>query len=375
MGKPILPDIKLLLQAGFKLEDVKGLKRALALMKQPVNPDLKPNARRLFRIIDEQRAVNRYKWYNLPEGLSSQELERLLYYRYSLCFFYWEKTGQFYFLPYALNGTIDMYARFNHVTPVPFAEQEDYKKTAEYKGKVKMLQELKLKVIKDVVVDLSEINYEMLTNSCVLLRDYTNQLGQKEIARWTLHEHLLDLQADTLCFLRTNLILATGIQGLKVPDADAASEADSIGAQFYTAAVTGNPYVAVTGTVQKDFQELQPNSTTKASEYFLAMQSIDNMLLSAYGIENSGLFNKKAHTLESENAVNATNVSLVMQDGLSQRQHFCNIVNSIWNLGLWCEISENVVGADTNGDGVAYDESDPETDSGVPGASEEGGGE
>lgn len=371
MGKSVLPDIKLLLQAGFKLEDVKGLKRALALLKQPANPDLKPNARRLFRIIDEQRAVNRYKWYNLPEGLSSQELERLLYYRYSLAFFYWEKTGQFYFLPYALNGTIDMYARFNHITPVPFAEQEDYKKTEEYKGKAKMLQELKLKVIKDVVVDLTEISYEMLTNSAVLLRDYTNQLGQKELPRWTLHDCLLDLQADTLCFLRTNLILATGIQGLKVPDADSASEADNIGAQFYTAAVTGNPYVAVVGTIQKDFQELQPVSTTKASEYFLSLQSIDNLLLSSYGIENAGLFNKKAHTLESENAVNASNVSLVMQDGLAQRQHFCNIVNSIWNLNMWVEISENVVGMDTNGDGVAYDETDPETDAGAPGASEE----
>lgn len=374
MGKPLLPDIKLLLQAGFKLDDIKGLKRAYSLLKQPINPDLKPNARRLFRIIDEQRAVNRFKWFNLPEGLSSQELERLLYYRYSLCFFYWEATGQFYFLPYALNGTIDMYARFNHVTPVPFAEQDEYKKTEEYKTKAKLLQDLKLKVIKDVVVDISQIDKEMLTNSCVLLRDYTNQLGQKEIARWALHEHLLDLQADTLCFLRTNLILATGIQGLKVPDADAASEADSVGAQFYTAAVMGNPYIAITGTVQKDFQELQPVTTAKASEFFLSLQSIDNMLLSAYGIENSGMFNKKAHTLQAENAVNATNVSLVMQDGLTQRQHFCNIVNSIWNLNMWCEISEDVVGLDTNGDGVMYDESDPTTDIGV-GGSIEGGDE
>jgi len=375
MGKPIIPDIKTLVQAGFKLEDVKGLKKAISLLLRQQDPDLKPNARRLFRIIDEQRAVNRYKWSGLPRGLSSQELERLLYYRYALCFFYFKATGEFYFLPYALNGTIDFYARFNYVTPVPFAEQEDDKKTEGYKIKQKALQELKLKVVKDVVVDLNEITEEFLTNSCVLLRDYTNQLGQKEIARWALHDHLLDLEADTLCFLRTNLLLATGIVGLKVPDADSASEADLAGAQFYTAAVKGNPYVAVTANIQKDFQELQPNSTTKASEYFLAMQSIDNMLLSAYGIENAGLFQKKAHTLESENAVNATNVSLVMQDGLAQRQHFCNIVNSIWNLGMWCEISENVVGADTNGDGVAYDETDPMSDTGIGGSTEEGGQE
>ena len=44
-----------------------------------------------------------------------------------------------------------------------------------------------------------------------------------------------------------------------------------------------------------------------------------------------------------------------MQDGLSIRQNFCNIVNSIWGLGIWCEPSENVSGADINGDGLLYD--------------------
>ena len=76
------------------------------------------------------------------------------------------------------------------------------------------------------------------------------------------------------------------------------------------------------------------------------------MLLTTYGIENNGMSEKKAHILESENAVNATNVSLIMEDSLAQRQNFCNIVNSIWDLGIWCEPAQNIMGADNDGDGA-----------------------
>ena len=82
---------------------------------------IKDKIKRTLRIIDEQDHVNRYKWHNLPCSLSSQELERLIYYRGQLCFFYFEELDEFYFMPYALDGTIDFYGRFNRIHPVPFA--------------------------------------------------------------------------------------------------------------------------------------------------------------------------------------------------------------------------------------------------------------
>ena len=44
-----------------------------------------------------------------------------------------------------------------------------------------------------------------------------------------------------------------------------------------------------------------------------------------------------------------------MNDYVKIRQNFCNIVNSIWGLGIWYEPSENITGADMNGDGLVYD--------------------
>ena len=106
----------------------------------------------------------------------------------------------------------------------------------------------------------------------------------------------------------------------------------------------------------------------------LAMQSLDNLRLSGYGIDNGGLFEKKAHELQTEADLNGGPVGLVLQDGLSIRQNFCNIVNSIWGIGIWCEPAENIIGADINGDGVVYDRNDAGQNSGIESSNTDNGG-
>ena len=113
-------------------------------------------------------------------------------------------------------------------------------------------------------------------------------------------------------------------------------------------------FVAMTSKV--DFQELSDGSPMKTEEYLLALQGVENLRKGTLGIENGGIFQKKAHKLESEQTGNESSVATVFQDGLSIRQYFCNVVNSIWGLDIWCEPSEAVIGQDLNLDGVVYDE-------------------
>ena len=89
------------------------------------------------------------------------------------------------------------------------------------------------------------------------------------------------------------------------------------------------------------------------------MEAVDNFRLGTFGLENGGLFQKKAHMLQSEQQANILNTGLVMNDCLSHRQNFCNIVNSIWGLGIWCEVSENASGNDRDLDGTIEDDTDP----------------
>ena len=358
---PTLYDISLMQQAGINPQALGVDKKTLLAYSKSNSCALKENVRKFLRIVDEQDAVNRYVWYNLPANITSQELERMLYYKGQLCFFYDKSTEQFYFMPYALDGTIDFYGRYNTIHPVPMTSGVEEEKTDRYKNQAALLSLLKLKCVYGIKTD--EVTLEDMTNSCVLLHDYTKQLSQTIIPRRDINEPLLDTMAECVPFMRTSLLLGTGVKGVRVQDADQESSVREGSRSLERAALEGDPFVPIVGNV--DFQELTDGQLTKSEEYMLAMQSLDNLRLSGYGLDNGGLFEKKAHELQSEADINGGPVGLVMQDGTSIRQHFCNIVNSIWGLGIWCEPAQNVSGADTDGDGVIYDRDDEGQSTGV----------
>lgn len=313
------------------------------------NGGSKPDIKKVLRVIDEQDAVNRYKWYNLPCNLTGEELEKYLYYYGQLCFFYYEPLDQFFFAKYALDGGIDFYGRYNTIHPIPISSGGSDEKLA--KAQEKILSEYKLNCKYGVVLD-EEMDMDTFTNSAVLLHDYTKQLPQTIIPRQQLNDSIIDVEAECIPMLRTNLIASSGVKGMRVSDADQQDEVFQANQQIVSGALTGNVNIPIVGKIE--FQDLASSIGSKPAEYMLAMQSLDNFRLSTYGLENGGLFEKKQHILESENQVNQSNVGLIMQDGLSIRQNFCNIVNSIWGLSIWCEPTENIT-QDLNGDGVQYD--------------------
>lgn len=262
-------------------------------------------------------------------------------------------------MPYALDGTIDAYGRYNSIHPIPMTNGTDEKSN---KALAEYFAALKLKCIYGIKMP-EDVKKEDLDESTVLIHDYTKQLSQVVIPRVAVNDPLLDVMADCIPFMRTAMINSTGIKGVRVQDADQEQNVAEGARAIENAALTGKPWVPVIGSIE--FQELMNGQLGKSEEYMLAMQALDNLRLSGYGIDNGGLFQKKSHLLQEEADVNGGPVGLVLQDGLSIRQNFCNIVNSIWDLGIWCEPAENITGADMNGDGLVYDRNEEGENSGV----------
>lgn len=353
---PTMQDKALLYQAG--IDPKTGLP-----VRMDVGNDakIKSGVKAFLRIIDEQDAVNRGKWFNLPCNITGQELERMLYYKGQLAFFYFKELNEFYFMPYALDGTIDFYGRFNTIHPLPFTNGTTEDKNKESIPLTALLSQKKYKCIYGVIQNEEEITQELLENSCVLLHDYTKQLSQTIIPRQIINEPLIDVMSNIIPYVNTNLLLNSGVKGMRVQDADQQQNVKDASILFKKCALDGTPFTPIVG--MQEFQELGNVAQGKASEYFMALQSLDNLRLSGYGLENGGLFEKKAHVLEEEQALNSGTTGLILQDAVSIRQNFCNIVNSIWNLGIWYEPTENVVG-DIDGDEVAYDRNEEEEASG-----------
>ena len=325
MGKgPCLPNIDAILQVGF------DPKTGLPLKFGSTNKcNLKEELKIKLRIKDEQTAVNRYKWFNLPNGITGQMLERMLYYRGQLAMFYMESDNSFYILPYALNGTIDVYGRFKGITPLPFNGKTDSTK-AWIDG-----------LVKYPIYDVRDTqSLDAMLNGCVLLHDYTPQLSQTIVPRQILQDGLLDTMSEAYPLCRTSLIANSGVTGIRVGNQDEYSNVEAANRSMFDNALTGRPFTPIIGNV--DFQSLTDGKMLRAEEYLSYYQSLDNLRLSFYGIENGGAFQKKEHMLQSEQELNAGNTDLVYQDGLINRQHFCDLVNNIWHLGIWCEECQTV---------------------------------
>lgn len=345
MAKPAILDIDTLIQAGINPKT--GLPLKFGNKRCTTKEDIK----KLIRKNDEQIFVNKYVWYNLPCNITSQELERMLYYKGQLAFFYIKDLNEFYFMPYALDGTIDFYGRYNTVHPVPMTSGTTDKAG---KAQAEYLESLKLKCIYGIKLP-EEIDEKTFTDSCVLLHDYTKQLSQTIIPTQQLNDAVIDIESEIMPYLRTSLLMGTGTKGMRVPDADAANEVFEANQELINSALSAHPYAPIVSNLE--FQELTDGKLTTAADYLQAMQAIDNFRLGLHGVPNGGLFEKNQYVNNAQTNMNlgGADVSLTLMDGLSIRQNFCNIVNSIWNLGIWCEPSETIVNMDLNGDGAMYD--------------------
>lgn len=340
-----LPDLSLFISAGIDPKTGLPIKATIGDPK-----GFKSENKKLLRIMDEQQAVNSFEWFNLPNGLSGNLIERILYYKGQGMFFYFPEMDQFYFLPYALDGGIDMYGRFKSVTPLPF--------NGGSKADKPWIKGFNRKCVYDIQID-EELDIKKIEDSCVLLSDYTKQISQTNISRQILNDPLIDLEADLLPFARTALLNSTGVMGMRVGSEDEYSNVAAASRSINRAALEGEKYVPVVGTL--DFQDLTSGSgANNIDQFLMAMQSIDNYRLSLHGLDSGGIFQKQAHMLESENSMNAAKASLVMQDKLNQRQEFCDIANSIFGLDMWVEVAQPASGVDADLDGEMY-ENDPQS--------------
>lgn len=361
MGGPKLPD--------YKTEIMMGID---PFTKQPTRlateSSIKEQIRKNIRIMDEQEAVNRFKWYNLPDGIDSQLLERIIYYRGQAIFFYDSDLDKFYFLPYALSGSIDPYGRFLQVKALPFlgGTTVDEKKNNQ------------LKVWTDSIIRKPIYSFEEVLNEpekytvkdyCIILKDYTPQEGENIIPRKELQEKFIDLMAEAFPMARTNLIANCGVQGMRVADEDSKKQVEIMSAMIKRCSQSGEPFVPVFGPTE--FQQLTGRGTSKVQDFLMYMQSLDNFRRSCYGLKSGGVFEKKAHELQAEAMVNQSNTDLIFMDSLKKRQDFCDLVNLVFGLTIWCEPSETATGIDSNMDGSTVDEENIEETTMFEGGSED----
>ena len=302
--------------------------------------------KKILRVNDEQIHCNRFQWVNLPRGLSGNLIERILYYRGQGALLFMPGEEKFMFLPFALKGTIDVYGRYKTIGPVPFNGKTE---VDDKDPLTKLISDITVEVVYDPV-DFDELTEKKLRESAVILSDYTRQLPQRIIPKFQLTEPIIDYESKIIPYVNTALSKSTGIGGVRVDGQDEQSLVELASQQVQYAALTGLKWIPLTSPLE--IQELTGGQVAKSEEFLLTMQSLDNFRLGIHGVENGGLFEKKAHTTDLENSINMGTSGFAIKDALYNRQQFCTIANSLWGFDMWCEPDEITVGMDYNGDGM-----------------------
>lgn len=327
---PILAKI-----AGFDI--VKdGKARRYKIAGQAFEP--KASIKRAIRILDEQNAIKRFKWHNLPSGLTGNLVERMLYYRGQLCFFLMEDNLAFYMLPYAPVEGWDVYGRPQFIRPLIFKGPNQID-GQEGKGAMKpFIADFKKKVI----YDFSEDIQKDMRESAIILKDYTPQMNDTIIPRSELMDTTIDLMSECFPLARTQLIANSGVKGMRVDSQDSKEEVNQASQAIYQSALRGYPYVPILGLTE--FQEFG-SSALKVEDYLIDMQALDNFRLSLHGLSSGGLFQKKAHMLEGEEEMNESRAKSTLEDCLENRERFCDLVNDLWGLGISVELDSSASGS------------------------------
>lgn len=350
-----LPDIQTLIGLGFDPAQIDKL--ATYLSGVSICTNRLDAMKKILRKNDRQQFVNRFVWENLPNDLTSEFIERVLYYRYSGIFFYIPELETFNFLPYVGRG-IDEKGRYTTCSPLPFNGSSEKKE----KNITFYIPGLELAPIYDITkttpydVPMFDSNgglsgsrkFIPQLDGCVILNSYCRDLGQRAIPEQEMIDPLLEMMAEAMPLARTNLIANSGVTGMRVNSGDEYSNVDAANKSIEAAALTGKRLVPVVGTL--DFQEFANRGGTDGEQFFLYMQALDNFRLQSYGLKNNGLYEKNQYVNNTMAGNTQANVGQVLEDALKLRQEFCDLINATWGLGISVKASETITNSDTNFD-------------------------
>ena len=297
--------------------------------------------------MDYQQFLTRFRWVNLPEGLSSELLERILYFSGSAMFFYIKELNRFYFLPYGMSGEgtetgIDFYGQYNRLKPYSFNGSTDGSGELNAAGKKLSSQDLYLSTqirdnIKDIpIVETEEEARKIYENGAVVCFDRTPQLSYLIESRNRISQSYVKYLIKILIQTKSALINSNGFNLFST---DSESAADILQLQIDTINEDreNGKLAAVVSRNLGNIENIQSNAPTAITDFWNAFVAADNLRLKSLGIQNDGVIQKKQYQNMQETTLDVDAAMQIYMNSYLERIKFAAIVNSIWGLGIYPE--------------------------------------
>jgi hypothetical protein len=288
--------------------------------------------------------IERFEWTGLPSELTSDLIERILYFRYKGALFIFNK--RFVFLPFTLRNTIDSYGRYEEIQPVLFTGQ--WKTTGDgFTKDVAFVANKTFKAIYDLpegkeedqeienetIDDVSEIKID--DSNAVILTDSSLEISQDFTPMNYLIRPFIEQLTDIFVLVNIDLITSAKAFYVVAKDADQKDAIEKEFANLDQRILNGKRIIVVTSPTK--LEELSGGNTKDTARYFQSYQSIDNLRKDIIGGENGGTFMKQEHTTEMETETNSNQSeggSPVINNALRMRKEFCAIANKVFGISI-----------------------------------------
>lgn len=297
-------------------------------------------------VIDYQQFLTRFKWNNLPEGLSSELFERVMYYSGSAMFFYIKELDRFYILPYAMSGEgeetgIDFYGQFNKIKPYSFNGSTDGSGETSAGKKITAADIFLSTQIRDNIKDVPFVKNEeearkVYENGAVICWDHTPGLSYYCNSRNRLSQAFIKYLIKVLIQVKSALVNASGFN-LFAADGEANNDIMQMQIDAINEDRENGKLAAVVSNLLGKIENLQSNAPAAMADFWACFQSVDNLRLKTMGIRNDGVQQKSQYQNIQEQSVDINDCLQVYWNSFMERVKFSAIVNSIWDLDIYPE--------------------------------------
>lgn len=318
----------------------------------------------LFRMLTNKHMVEtleRFTWDGLPEELPQDLIERIIYFRGKGAFF--KYADKFWFLPFALKGTIDSYGRYESISPVLFTGQFNTT-TKKWKDSA---------FLPDAVTDTGfSVMYNILREGvevaedfapAIILTDQSYGISQEIIPHSQRVLVLMERLVNTLIMVEMNNINGIQTYALFVKDEAQKEAVENEFNEYDKKILQGKRVTVIVGdTTVKPFEELTTaKGISDSQRYWQSYQAWDNLRKEIIGISNGGQHLKMEHATTAETEMSSSSASSVMLNALRMREDFCELINFYYGLNVSVNSQEIEEQAIMEEQGVQSDEIDEES--------------
>lgn len=283
----------------------------------------------LWTNYDLNQCVARYVWEGLPNGITSWNIERMLYFRGSLAGFSF--AGNVYILPYVMTEGINPYGLPVGIRPLT------------YNGRAVAG---KNDLWKDNFALPIDINGDEKTDAnAVLLYDSIPYSPSAEApSRFFFNQIIINEIADTMARVNINVVVSNKKILLVIKDA---KQADTVRKELEATFDSDCPFGVITSPLETN--SVQSTSDFDADKLISLVKNYDGIRKIMNGILANFGTDKGERLVTGELQGNEQQVDLIADLSLELRQLFCKQCNAKWGLNMKVRKRSDDYKKETNG--------------------------